>query len=121
MFAHSSLFHDFKMPPILLLTLAFAWLALLVTPEPAESLPPYNHLILRAVAAMPKAGGYSVSADAANAFRSSVGVSQGRFLLQPRQARPSFCSSATYLVLVRVLDYEHRRGKLSLSPEVLQA
>lgn len=63
-----------------------------------------NRIILEAVHAMPKGGGYATNLDAAIGLRKSSDARGGNFYLRPEFASPSYCSGATYLVLLKALQ-----------------
>ncbi len=81
----------------------------------------WNEAVLRAARSMPSGGGYSVSSEASERFRASVRVSAGRLVVDARGAAPSYCSSATYLVLLRVIASAQAGGELHLPPEAVEA
>lgn len=62
-----------------------------------------NAAVLAAVRAMPAGGGYAVTSEAGAALRAAVTLENGRLEVRPGVARPSYCSGATYLVLLEVL------------------
>ena len=63
----------------------------------------FNDYVLKAVEEMPRGGGYSVEDAAMERLFGSVRVGDGGVVVDARAAQPSFCSSATYLVLLRAL------------------
>jgi len=80
---------------------------------------PYNQLVLDAIAGMPKGGGYSTARQAIDNLRHAVSLSDPA---QPpllhvavAGAQPSFCSEATYLVLVQVYARLVREARLPLA------
>ncbi len=70
---------------------------------------------------MPSGGGYSVSAEAGAKFRAAVTVRLDGLSVDARGASPSYCSSATYLVLVKVLEEAQRAGRIRLGADALAA
>jgi len=62
----------------------------------------WNSVVLEEVAAMPTGGGYSISRSAKAALQKAIGDATGP--VNPAVAKPSFCSGATYLVLLKVLE-----------------
>ena len=80
-----------------------------------------NDLVLEAVAAMPPDGGYRANTVAVTALRSSLQMRDSRLAINPNLAAPSFCSGATYLVFLSVLDRLQREGRLPLDPATLDA
>jgi hypothetical protein len=81
-----------------------------------------NDLVLDVIRTMPSGGGYAANAMAMAALRKSVRTdSGGRLDLEPKDAQPSFCSGATYLILLAVFDQLHRQGRLELPANVRAA
>jgi hypothetical protein len=63
-----------------------------------------NALVLKAIEQMPSGGGYETSSEAtANLGKAATLTDAGFLRLSPSLAVPSFCSSATYLVLLKVV------------------
>lgn len=79
----------------------------------------WNDEVLRAVRAMPKGGGYSVSSEAGANFRAAVTARSGELRVDARGATPSYCSSATYLVLTKVLAEAQREGRIRLGGDAV--
>lgn len=94
------------------MTFAFG-LALLVGMT-METRADWNAEVLRAVRAMPKGGDYSVASEASRNFREAVSVGRGGLRIEPKRATPSYCSSATYLVLLKVIAEAQDAGRLRL-------
>jgi hypothetical protein len=105
------------------------------TPEPRDPPPPqeraivplarpdyapWNREILASVKDMPSGGSYSVKATALNNLKSSATIDPKRKSLKVKAsvAQPSFCSGATYLVLLETLSRLQARNKLHLSDTV---
>jgi len=78
-----------------------------------------NRLVLDAVKTMPREGRYSTSPSANRALFSAVRTSGGTLSVNTSSATPSYCSGATYLVLLKVLSDLQASGKLSLSSETV--
>ncbi len=74
----------------------------------------WNAEVLRAVRAMPKGGDYSVKSEASQRFREAVTVGRNGLQVNEKVARPSYCSSATYLVLLKVIAEAQDKGRLRL-------
>ena len=74
----------------------------------------FNALVLRQVAEMPVGGGYATTSAAHEALASAAGFDPGGLRILPRNAMPSYCSGATYLVLLKTLGALQRQGALSL-------
>jgi hypothetical protein len=64
----------------------------------------FNARVLVAVKAMPAGGGYDGSDATKNLLPKACRVSDGRLVVDAGVARPSFCSGATYLVLLKALE-----------------
>ena len=64
----------------------------------------FNGRVLAAVGSMPAGGGYDGSDATKNLLPQACRREQGRLSVDPRIARPSFCSGATYLVLLKALE-----------------
>lgn len=81
----------------------------------------YNKLVLEAIKRMPAGGGYSVKSTAtANLVAASAAKADGKGGLgfQPALAQPSYCSGATYLVFLEVINDLIKSGTLKLSGDV---
>lgn len=70
---------------------------------PAKGGEDFNIRVLAAVKSMPSAGGYDGSDATKNLLPKACRVNDGRLEVDARAARPSFCSGATYLVLLKAL------------------
>jgi hypothetical protein len=81
----------------------------------------WNPAVLAAIDAMPRGGGYAVSREAAAALRSAARVENGRLIVNPRTAKPSYCSGATYLVLLEVVARAQVDGRLRIGEDELRA
>lgn len=64
----------------------------------------FNQKILAAISLMPQGGGYDASDTTKNLLVKAVGLASGELKVDARAARPSFCSGATYLVLLKALE-----------------
>jgi len=77
-----------------------------------------NEEIVKIVSLMPHGGGYSVQTTAKQNLIKAVCVAKDSKLdIIPALAKPSFCSSATYLVFLQVILKIEQAGKLSLTAE----
>ena len=76
--------------------------------------PGFNARVLAAVRSMPSGGGYDGSDATKNLLHGACGVSDGRIEVDAKRAMPSFCSGATYLVLIDALG----SGTEALVPEI---
>ena len=69
---------------------------------------------------MPTGGGYATNLDAHAALASAVNVADP-VRIRPEDARPGYCSGATYLVFLRTLEALHKSGRISLSRKTWEA
>ena len=60
----------------------------------------WNQAILEAIQKIPIGGGYSTRVDARDALLAAIAWEEGKPVLSPKSAQPSFCSGATYLVFL---------------------
>ena len=81
-----------------------------------SSSPDFNSKILAAVWAMPTGGGYDGSVPTKNLLHGACDVTDGRIQVSANRVKPSFCSGATYLVLLKALG----NGPEALLPEIDQ-
>jgi hypothetical protein len=90
--------------------------AAVASPTPERESHTLNKYVLRAIEAVPSGGGYAVTKTAmANLCRSMRIEDNGSLALTPAMARPSFCSSATYLVFLQAIEEMETRRHLKLS------
>jgi hypothetical protein len=82
---------------------------------------PCNMAVLEAIRGMPSGGTYAASRPAFDGLTKSIIVRGSTLTTDPLLARPSFCSSATYLVFIRALEQMIERGDLSLDAATLSA
>jgi len=87
----------------------------------AAQVAPYNALILQTVREMPRGGGYTTSDRAEIALRSSVSGIGGKLRIQPEAAKPSYCSGATYLALLKTVEKLEDMGRLEVSEKAIKA
>lgn len=81
-----------------------------------------NDAIINAIRTMPEGGGYKTSGEAFAKLKRSVTIDPtGHLSLQAQLAKPSFCSGATFLVFLAVIDQLDRTGIVPLSPEARTA
>jgi hypothetical protein len=80
-----------------------------------------NELIKQKVASMPVGGSYRANIIAMTALRQSVQLIDSQLAIDPNVARPSFCSGATYLVFLSVLNQLARDGQIQLDPLTLRS
>jgi hypothetical protein len=78
--------------------------------------PHLNRLVLEEMKRMPSGGGYATTAKALEALRSNVRAgSDGVLAVDASRATPSFCSGATYLLFLQVIQTLQRKHGLKLS------
>lgn len=86
---------------------------------PTGPVPPNNRLILRVVARMPDGQGYGRGDRRIDALASAIEVRADQISVRPLTAAPTFCTTATYLVLWAAIAELHNTGKLKLDKEAL--
>lgn len=92
------------------------------TSSEADTPSALNDLVLATVQTMPSGGSYKTSAEAFAALQRAIAADQsGHLSLQVDQAKPSFCSGATYLIFLAVLNQLNLEARLPLTPAVVQA
>ncbi len=82
--------------------------------------PAWNGYVLAAIQTMPTGGGYDASQAAVDRLAASVKVEDGVIRQNLNIAKASFCSGATYMVFLRVIEMLRKNGNLKLSPEALR-
>lgn len=82
----------------------------------AENAPGFNAKILAAVRTMPTGGAYDGSDATKNLLHGACALADGQFQVDAARANPSFCSGATYLVLLKALN----SGSEALLPTIDQ-
>lgn len=79
----------------------------------------YNQRVLTAVSEMPTGGEYAVGEAVDKRLASAMWLRGDKLLIEPEKARPSYCSAATYLVLLKVIQKAQERGEITLNREQL--
>ncbi len=74
----------------------------------------FNAVVLRQVEEMPVGGGYATTTSAHEALASAASFEPAGLKIRSRNAMPSYCSGATYLVLLKTLGALQRQGVISL-------
>ena len=97
-----------------------AWVFLGILVSHASFAGDYNSLILEQIKEMPQGGRYSASHFAKIRLQSSAHFESGKFFILPSQASPSFCSGATYLVFIRMIEALRASGELHLDYSTLE-
>jgi hypothetical protein len=78
----------------------------------------FNKVIMDTISSMPKGGGYKTSPEATSGFAKAMHRGD-RLTIDAEEAKPSFCSMATYLVFLKALLTLESRGEISLSKKVV--
>jgi len=89
--------------------LAFLTMLLLVRASVAAD---WNAAVLQAVREMPRGGGFAADSAASERLRESAAVADGALRVRAALAPPSYCSAATYLVLLKVVQKAQAEGVL---------
>jgi hypothetical protein len=80
-----------------------------------------NELVLKTIKEMPAGGGYAISSKAAINFGKSIVITAGpKLRVTPEMAMPSYCSSATYLILIQVIKNLLESGRISVDETTLR-
>ncbi len=96
--------------PLLLVVLTLSRLAHAVDWNPA---------VREAVRGMPAGGGYSATSEASARLRAATEVDGKALRVRADVAPPSYCSAATYLVLLKVIERAQAEGALQLDARPL--
>jgi len=78
-----------------------------------------NGLVLAQIDSMPAGGGYATTHAATLRLQDSTRLDSGRLLILPSEAVPTYCSGATYLVFLKVIEGLRARESLQLDQETL--
>lgn len=85
----------------------------LVATDGPMGLAPYNALVLQQIRTMPALGGYSANHQASVNLGSAVGLGgPSGMVIDAQRACPSYCSGATYLVFLKVVNALVVRGEM---------
>jgi len=98
------------------------WCLILILLLPAshgQEVPALNQYVLNAVKSMPRGGGYEASQKAVDRLAWSVKLRDGKIRTNLKEAGPSFCSGATYIVFLKVIEELRKKGSLKLSQKSL--
>jgi hypothetical protein len=80
-----------------------------------------NALVLEAIRKMPSGGTYSVSRLSFDGLTRAATIGGQGLTVHPEAAQPSFCSGATYLVFLQVIERLQKTGALNLDRDTLAA
>jgi len=84
---------------------------------PTETAPSdFNSRVLAAIRTMPSGGGYDGSDPTKNLLHEACDLTDGAIRINANRAKPSFCSGATYLVLLKALG----SGSKEMLPQIDQ-
>ena len=81
---------------------------------------PVNKLIVELLDKMPTGGGYRASSDSIQKLEYAIKKEEDHLTVDAAVAKPSFCSSATYLVFVSAVEELNRRGQIHFEPGVAE-
>jgi hypothetical protein len=79
-----------------------------------------NGLVLEQIDSMPLGGGYATTHSATVRLQSSAQFESGKLLITPAATAPTYCSGATYLVFLKVIQELLARQSLQLDPDTLE-
>ena len=79
-----------------------------------------NKLIVELLDKMPVGGEYRVSSDSIQKLEYAIEKEGDHLSIDAGVAKPSFCSSATYLVFVSALEELDRRGQIHFEPGIAE-
>lgn len=82
--------------------------------QATAEIPVINKVILEQVAKMPLGGKYAANHLATIRLAGAAHFEQGKFFIVPEGAAPSYCSGATYLVLLKTIEELRRNAGLQL-------
>ena len=71
-----------------------------------------NRLVVQTITRMPAGGEYRASSESIQKLESAIKKEGNHLAIDASVAKPSFCSSATYLVFVSTLEELNRRGQI---------
>jgi hypothetical protein len=80
-----------------------------------------NSVVLRVIAKMPQGGKYAANAAANQLLAAAIHCAGDSINVQPDGATPSYCSGATYLVFLGVLQELARAEQISISRSALDS
>lgn len=96
------------------------FISLLISQACLAEIPILNQYVLAAVKSMPSGGGYEASQKAVDRLAASVTLKDGTIRQDTKACEKSFCSGATYLVFLRVIDQLQKNKSLTLSEKNLK-
>jgi len=78
-----------------------------------------NELVLAQIDSMPSGGAYATTHAATLRLQDSVRLDSGKLFILPSEAAPTYCSGATYLVFLKVIEELRAGESLHLDQETL--
>jgi len=99
----------------------FICLALLLLTTLPLAAGDFNRLILEEIRRMPRQGGYATTDPAFDGLRAAIQPGTPTLRIKSQAATPSFCSGATYVLFLNVLNRLAAAGELELTPAIQQA
>ena len=82
--------------------------------------PSINHLIQETITKMPVGGAYLASSESIEKLEAAIRKEGDHLVVDGALAKPSFCSGATYLVFLSVLEELNSKGQLEFEPGVIE-
>ena len=79
-----------------------------------------NRLIVEVISRMPAGGEYRASSESIQKLESAIQKEGNHLVVDAALAKPSFCSSATYLVFVSALEEMNRRRQIQFEEGVAE-
>jgi hypothetical protein len=80
-----------------------------------------NSVVLRVIERMPQGGKYATSPNANQLLAAAIRCAGDSLTINPSGATPSYCSGATYLVFLSVLEELAKTSQISISRSALDA
>ncbi|MGZ3748790.1 MAG: hypothetical protein ACXWRE_15190 [Pseudobdellovibrionaceae bacterium] len=87
----------------------------------ASEVAPYNQEILNILKGMPKGGGYKTNALAMAHLKAAITFNNDSLEVTPERGTPSFCSSATYLVFLKLISVLYKNKTIILNEDTQKA
>jgi len=82
---------------------------------------PFNSSILEITGKMPSGGGYDTSATTFGRFKNAISIREKQIVIAAENTTPSFCSSSTYVVFLKLISKLQAEKKLELTDETQKA
>jgi len=81
----------------------------------------FNPRIVQITKTMPRGGGYDASKATDKVLANSMSCVGGNIRVSAGRSKPSYCSGATYLVFLKLVEQAQARGEIGLSDKALNA